>query len=118
MVVEGLEIADIDGHHDDGWCQPRVSGRIIATQPGTVLAVRCWTPEDPMAPSSFVTMTLDQERTFRFLVPAGTVHECRADVRAETGTEISFEIVCTNRPAPQGDDIRDLSFVLPSMALS
>ncbi len=118
MLAEGLKIADIDGRHEDDWCQPRVSGRIIATQPGTVFVVRCWTPEDPMAPSSFITMTLDRERTFRFLVPSGTVHECRADVVAEEGTEISFEIVCTNRPVQEAGDIRELSFVLPSMALS
>ena len=117
MQVEGLEIADLDGLHEDDWCRPKVSGRVIATQPGQAFAVRYWTPADPTAPSSIVTLRLDHARTFKYLVPSGTVHECRTDIRVEPGSEISFEIASTNRPAPQGDDIRELSFVLSSIGI-
>ncbi len=117
MQVEGLEIADIEGRHEDDWCEPSVSGRIIATQPGRAFTVKCWTPEDPMSPSSIVTVRLDRVEIFKFLVPSGSVHECRTPVFAETGTEISFEIACTNRPVLNQDDPRQLSFVLSSIGI-
>jgi len=117
MQTKGLEIADIDGRHDDDWCYARVSGRVIATQPGRAFTVTCWTPEDPLSPSSIITVCLDRVETYKFLVPSGGVHACRTHVFAEPGTEISFEIACTNRLMANPQDPRELSFVLSSIGI-
>jgi len=117
MQTEGLEIADIDGRYPDNWCNARVAGRVIATQPGRAFTVTCWTPKDPLSPSSIITVRLDRVETFKFLVPSGGVHACRTPVFAEPGTEISFEIECTNRLMASPNDLRQLSFVLSSIGI-
>lgn len=116
MIVNGLTIADADGLHEDGWCFPVVRLRLITLAALTELRVGVWMkPEDTVQDRTVFTITSDRSPATVQVVPFNSPTEISIPMTAGKGEEISLRISTPHR-ASRGEDARDLSFILLSLA--
>lgn len=117
MIVSGINIAEADGLHDDGWCWPTTKLRLTATTGGAELRIGVWMkPEQAAQDRTVFTLTSDKSSAKVQVIPFNTPVEISVPVTMSEGEELNLTISTPHR-ASKGDDARDLSFVLLSLVL-
>lgn len=117
MILNGLDIAEADGVHDDGWCWPIVKLRLIATSVCSELRVGVWVkPEVGEKDRTVFTITSDGAPATVQVVPFDAPVEIGIPVTMTAGDVINLRISTPHR-ASKGADARDLSFILSSLVV-
>ena len=93
MQLDNLTVEDLDGWHEDGWCNRLLRGRVRATLPAKSFYADIWIKGEP-----------------------GNDRMTAASLSVETSTpeivDMAFRVYCENLLTQTGGDARELSFVL------
>lgn len=116
MIMSGVEIVAADGLHDDGWCWPQVKMRIRSHEAASEVRIGIWLkPEESGQSRTLFTFGSENAVAKAEFVPLNHPVELSIPVDLGAGEEISFRISTPHR-ASRGEDARDLSFIMMSVA--
>ncbi|MEY4249058.1 MAG: hypothetical protein RJA87_691 [Pseudomonadota bacterium] len=113
MQLENLTVEDLDGWHDDGWCNRLLRGRVRATAAATTFYADIWikaeTGNDRVTAASLSVETSTPE-----IVDMAREVTTRIQVayNIEPDNDLAFRVYCENLLSQTGGDARELSFVL------
>jgi hypothetical protein len=113
MKIENLTIPDISGCEADGWSEPKLRLRVVATEKISAIAFDVWFPEEEGGKESALFIISSQGSPSVFInVPAGEPTTLTLPSYSETGWDTSILLTCDNVVKNKGQDIRVLSFVV------
>jgi len=113
LKVENLSIEDIDGWHEDGWCNRLLRGRFIARTEASSFYVSVWVKgENGRTKPVIASLSLGFGAPMIADVQPDTPTTIQVPVPLAAGQEVSFRVFCENQLQDKGSDARDLSFVL------
>lgn len=111
MYNRNVRVEEIEGWHEDGWCNSLVRGRLIAERAVSWLAAEVWLPAGSGPDPAIATMTFESGDPLIFNIPLGEPFKLVGDVRLQPGQELSLRIFCVNR-VNNPEERRQLSFNL------
>ena len=121
MKTQFCAVLDADGLHDDGWCRSDVRMRIKSHKSARQLTLSVWIPEQTARKPVDFRVFLGPRSLFnrgrRFSVPPGQPTRLTVPVPLSNGDELSFGVSTRHRLKKSNEDLRDLSFMLQSLAL-
>jgi hypothetical protein len=113
LKVENLSVEDIDGWHDDGWCNRLLRGRFIARADASSFYVSVWVKgENGRTKPVIASLSIGFDAPLIADVPPDSPTTIQVPVALAPGQEVSFRVFCENQLQEKGSDARDLSFVL------
>jgi hypothetical protein len=117
MLLENIEVADISGWHDDGWCAPFVRGRLIARSSASRLIFSVWIKPETERKDSRFTAAIVGGPIETKTVPQDDPTQIALPYSIFSGQEIDFTILSNHTPTVSSDEKRKLSFVLAGISL-
>jgi hypothetical protein len=113
LKVENLSVEDMDGWHDDGWCNRLLRGRVIARAEASSFYASVWVKgESGRTKPVIASISLGFGAPLIADVPPDSPTTIQVPIALAPGQEVSFRIFCENQLQDKGSDARDLSFVL------
>lgn len=114
---EGIDILDIRGHHDDGWCSPELAGRGVARAYAATLTATVWVKrEAPNTKTVSFTFAIEGLEEEVFDVPVDRRAAMSVPLNVRPSEEVTFSLYCENR-VTDSVDARDLAFMLECLSL-
>lgn len=113
VQLYNLTVEDLDGWHEDGWCNRLLRGRVRATVPATSFYADIWIKGEP-GNDRMTAASLSVETGTPVIVDMDCEVTTRIEVACnmESGNDLAFRVYCENLLNQTGGDARELSFVL------
>lgn len=113
MQLDNLTVEDLDGWHEDGWCNRLLRGRVKATIAAKSFYADIWIKAEP-GNDRITAASLSVETSTPEIVDMAREVTTRIEVAyaIEPGTDLAFRVYCENLLTQTGGDARELSFVL------
>ena len=121
MKTKYCAVLDADGLHEDGWCRSDVRLRIKSHKKARQLTLSVWIPDQGGQKPVDFRVYLGPRTLFnrgrRFSVPPGQPTRLTVPAPLANGDELSFGVSTRHRLKKSNEDVRDLSFMLQSLAV-
>ena len=113
MQLNNLTVEDLDGWHEDGWCNRLLRGRVRASIEAKFFYADIWIKAEP-GNERMTAASLSVETSTPEIVDMAREVTTRIEVAydIEPGNDLAFRVYCENLLTQTGGDARELSFVL------
>lgn len=113
MITSGLSIVQADGLHEDGWCWPSTRLRAQVQDLGSEVRIGIWVKPEAGVDRAVFTVSSSAGGSKSEFVTFGQPQEISLPISLNPGDEVDIRVDTSHR-LTQGEDARDLSFIMTS----
>ncbi len=118
MQLDNISVEDIQGWHEDDWCNGLVKGRLRPLTDGQTLYATLWVRGGTgRGGATVAALSCGMGAPVVMDVPFEEPTTLEVAVERTSEGDVTFRLYCENLLQDKGGDARDLSFVLVALGI-